>query len=371
MTGSLAPEDALRLNVLLATKPLAIRINESSMTVFALTDKGESNVVLNPNGRHEQYIKRVKELLSGHFLGSPGGYPIYLQRWTRMGQMRDDSIADLLLLGEPEAVVAAVCAPGISPELAARAWWAMEDSENARRLLEKEAIAQSDLGQVLASYLIEYLPFETEAEQIIRTVALILQEGLISSEQRLGLWKKAARKSPFYAGFLIADTYLPTDTPENKLLSVHQDALVLLANDGNPYAAFILHLLSQQGQSWLETAMLTLKKPTTQDVVTITLEHIRARFFCFRKVENSNMSLDELSADSQQTSDYFCDQMNAVIVVAPEFRQIVIDCRWLSGLSYGVLRPLLKDSTAIGSLRRKKIEPFLTQTNKHLDNLLA
>ena len=42
-----------------------------------------------------------------------------------MGQARDDSLAQLLLLGEPEAVVAAVHAPGLTDELAARAWWAM------------------------------------------------------------------------------------------------------------------------------------------------------------------------------------------------------------------------------------------------------
>ena len=78
----LAPEDSLRLNVLLANKPQAIRINESQMTVFGLSEQGEAKVNLNPTCRDEQYIKLVKELISGHVLGSPGGYPVYLQRWT-------------------------------------------------------------------------------------------------------------------------------------------------------------------------------------------------------------------------------------------------------------------------------------------------
>ena len=98
----LSAEDSLRINVLLANKPQAIRINESSMTVFGLSANGEAQIELNPTGRHEQYLKRVKELFSGHVLGSPGGYPVYLQRWTRMGQMRDDNLDQLLLLGEPE-----------------------------------------------------------------------------------------------------------------------------------------------------------------------------------------------------------------------------------------------------------------------------
>ena len=36
LTADLSPEDALRLNVLLANQPQAIRINASSMTLFGL-----------------------------------------------------------------------------------------------------------------------------------------------------------------------------------------------------------------------------------------------------------------------------------------------------------------------------------------------
>ena len=108
----LSAEDNLRMNVLLSQKLQAVRIDESKMIVYALTDRGEAKVPLNPSGRPEQYLRKVKELISGHILGSPGGYPVYLRRWTRMGQMRDDSLEQLLMLGEPEAVVAAVCSPG-------------------------------------------------------------------------------------------------------------------------------------------------------------------------------------------------------------------------------------------------------------------
>ena len=87
---ALSNEDNLRLNVMLAQKPQAIRIDDSRMIVYALTEKGEAKVQLNPNCNEEKYLKQVRELLSTHFLGSPGGYPIYLRRWTRMGQERDD-----------------------------------------------------------------------------------------------------------------------------------------------------------------------------------------------------------------------------------------------------------------------------------------
>ena len=64
----LTNEDTLRLNVLLANKPQAIRIDESSMTVLGLTRQREVRVQLNPTGRSEPYLRKVRELLSGHVL---------------------------------------------------------------------------------------------------------------------------------------------------------------------------------------------------------------------------------------------------------------------------------------------------------------
>ena len=100
----LSSEDAFRLNVLLANKPLAIRIDEGRMSVHGLAAQGDSpqreiKVELHPTTRVEHYLRLVRELISGQVLGSPGGYPVYLKRWTRMGQMRDESLAQLLLLG--------------------------------------------------------------------------------------------------------------------------------------------------------------------------------------------------------------------------------------------------------------------------------
>ncbi|HHO67588.1 MAG TPA: sulfur reduction protein DsrS, partial [Gammaproteobacteria bacterium] len=142
----LSAEDALRLNVLLANPLQAVRIDESSMTVHALSEDGEASVKLNPRGRDDQYLKRVRELLSAQILGSPGGYPVFLRRWTRMGQARDDSLEQLLLLGEPEAVVAVVHAAGLTDEIARRAWWAMPVADNARRMLEKADIVRGSMG---------------------------------------------------------------------------------------------------------------------------------------------------------------------------------------------------------------------------------
>ncbi|MGD8712367.1 MAG: sulfur reduction protein DsrS, partial [Thiohalophilus sp.] len=47
----LSNEDALRLNVLLNQNLQAIRIDESKMIVYGLSEKGEASVSLNPNCR--------------------------------------------------------------------------------------------------------------------------------------------------------------------------------------------------------------------------------------------------------------------------------------------------------------------------------
>ncbi|MEJ2459202.1 MAG: hypothetical protein P8Y58_14100 [Novosphingobium sp.] len=364
----LSPEDAWRLNVLLANKPLAIRINESSMTVFGLSEQGEARVDLQPTCRDEQYIKRVKELISGHVLGSPGGYPVYLQRWTRMGQMKDDSLEQLLMLGEPEAVVAAVCAPGLTDELARRAWWAMEDAENARQMLRKQAVCEGGMGPVLASYLVEHLPFEAEAEKQIDTIRLVLQPGLLDVAQREDLWRKAGRKPPYYVGFIAT---LPDDIPDpqapHPLIADHGAALSALAQQGNQVAESLQRVLDGAGQAWLQTLYRIFKKPSNQDVINITLDEIAAYFQALRG-EPVDATLQELESGAEAWLDSDADA-RSVVAVSPQLRQPVLAMYVLSGLGYGAVRPVFKGTTAIGSLMRKKLAPVMEVLYRHLDAL--
>lgn len=364
----LTPEDALRLNVLLANKPQAIRIDESRMTVFGLTGEGEARIELKPNCRDEKYVRRVRELISGHVLGSPGGYPVYLQRWTRMGQMKGDSLEQLLLLGEPEAVVAAVCAAGLTDELARRAWWAMEDAENARQMLRKPAVCEGRMGPVLASYLVEFLPFESEAEKQIETVSLVLQPGLLDEQQRQELWRKAARKAPYYVGFIIT---LPDAIPEARephpLWVVYHAALQALAGKGNPVAVALLRVLSGAGQAWLQTLYRILKKPSNQDVINITLDEVAAYFSMLRDAP-VDATLEELEAEA---GIWMAEDAAAgeVLALSQDLSACVAAVRVLSGLSYGVVRPVFSGTTAIGSLMRRKLEPVMTPLMGYLDRL--
>lgn len=365
----LSPEDSLRLNVLLRQGLQAVRIDESRMTVHALTQRGEAKVPLNANCRPDQYIRNVKALFSSHSLGSPGGYPVYLKRWTRMGQAKDDSLEQLLLLGEEEAVVAVVHAAGLSNELARRAWWCMPTADNARRMLEKPAVVAGDMGPVLAMFLIENLPFEEEALAMIDSVRAALQPGLIDDELRRGLWAKAKMKSAYYVGFLQA---MPDDLPEEA--SAHADyeklqqQLSALLEQNNKPAKQLLRVLSAAGQNYLRTVDATLQRPSNQDMVTALFMTIENYFQdCCPGFENRRDIQCILDAAQQQ-----CDcaaasiELKTLLAQAPEQAEKIRAMMVLSGYCETLLFPVFGQTDAVGSVMRKKIAHLVEPLHQQL-----
>lgn len=358
---TLSAEDNLRLNVLLAQDLHAVRIDESKMMVFALTAKGEARVPLNAIGKDEAYIKEIKSLFSTHVMGSPGGYPVYLKRWTRMGQARDESLAQLLLLGEPEAVVAAVHASGLTDELAARAWWAMPTAENARRMLEKQAVVTGETGKVLAEFLIEFLPFEEEQSDMIESVRLVLQPGLISQEEKEKLWSKTKTKRSFYVGFLHAaaddlpitvDAHIDHEKIRTKLLP--------LIEKDNPYAIMLEKVLSAKGQAYIETIGNALKKPGNQDVVVSLLTAIADYFV---SIEPHDYTVDEIEAICSEAESLCCsndEDISSVVVVlngtTDRANEYLSAMTVLACLSVKLVNPVFSRSDAIGTVMRKKIK---------------
>ncbi len=352
----LSAEDNLRLNVLLAQNLQAVRIDDSKMVVYALTDKGEASVPLNPNCKDEKYIKQVKALLSTHVMGSPGGYPVFLKRWTRMGQARDESLAQLLMLGEEEAVVAAVGAAGLTDELAERAWWAMPNAENARHMLEKEAVATGKTGKVLAEFLVEFLPFEEEQRAMIESVRLVLQPGLISEEEKLQLWKRARAKRSFLVGFLHA---IPDELPgEAEPNHRHEEVLNTLKSliDDNVYAAMLVRVFDPQGQLFIKTAEEVLKKPSDQEVVESLLNAIAAYF---SMVQPEQFTADDMAAICNE-AECSCDEnpkIRQIIELMPELQPALKAIVSLSCLSVKLVNPIFARTDTIGSMMRKKIKP--------------
>jgi len=196
-----------------------------------------------------------------------------------MGQAKADSLSYLLLLGEPEAVVAAVHAEGLTDELAARAWWAMPTSENARRMLEKQAVVEGETGKILAEFLLEFLPFEEEQNDIIESVRLVLQPGLISQQEKEKLWSKTKTKRSFYVGFLhAAPDDLPVEVAAHVDYEKVKQQLKPLLEEGNPYALMLEKVLSAKGQAFINTIEDALKKPGNQDVVVSLLDAVSKYF---------------------------------------------------------------------------------------------
>ena len=355
----LANEDNLRLNVLLRQDLKAVRIDESRMVVHALTPKGEARVPLNATCREEKYLRMVRELLSTHVLGSPGGYPVYIRRWTRMGQARDESSLErLLLIGEPEAVTAVVHAPELTPEIATHAWWAYPTSENARQLLNTPAVAKSSLGPELAAFLVEFLPFEEEAQAMIDSVRLVLQPSLISDQQRLALWKKSKRKHSYYIGFLHT---LPDDLPDQRSGHPQQSAYLATQQQipDNPYIRCLLRSFSPSGQVFLRTAAQVIHKAPNQDAVVELMEAIGAYFHDIRPDEQRYRLLDEIDqrVETRLGNQEVDVAQQEILGLHPELEPLLRSMMTLSMLSEFVVAPIFGHSNAIGTVMRRRLEP--------------
>ena len=351
--SELSPEDDLRLNVLLAQKPLAVRIDESSMLVHALTEKGEARIELCANCEETIYIRRVKAMLSSHVMGSPGGYPVFLKRWTRMGQTRDSILEPLLLLGESEAVVAVAHAPGLTATLAKRVWWVMPDATNARVMLRNSEVAGSDIGRELAAFLLEFLPFEEEPGNMLESVRLVLQDGLIKQEEVQQLWRRAQSKRSMLVGFLHA---LPDDLPE----TFQAHPLYESVNGEKDSAISVLaRVFSPQGQAFIQTCELALAKVSDQNVAVSLFKAIAGYFRQSKPDIPVYQDVNEL-----ETVVNGLEWKNQ-----PELEDYGRSTWFLSAISEDLLNPVFARTDAIGSAMRRKIKPITDRIFHHLEML--
>lgn len=372
----LSNEDNLRLNVLLAQNLRAIRINEGSMTLHALTDKGEAKIVFNPTTRDDQYLRIVREFLSLKITGSPGGYPVFLKRWTRMGHA-DNTLEHMLLLGEPEAVIAVVYSPDMSHDIGERAWWAYPTTEVAMRLMEYPAVASGKLGKELVEYLMEFLPYEEKQLNIVGMVRLCLQDNAsITEKQLLSLWSRAKRKNPFYVGFLHTNPRrIPLKTKASKHYLAISEQLEPLIND-NIYAQTLCNLLNTNGQKWLETLKLSLKKPVDQDVV-ISLFIAISNYF---KLPLYTLRLDKRGTRSIdiaiEHADKICktpdnNQLEVLInSLDNKYLPLINAMLVLAQMGEHTLIPIFSGNDSVGVVMRKRLLPLTTPLLEEVDILM-
>ena len=338
MNETLAPEDSFRLEVLFSQDLKAVRLDEASMTLHALTARGEASIPLSPNCRAEKYLRLMREQLSGYALGSPGGYPVYLTRWTRHGQVEGLNLGKLLLTGEPEAVLAVVYSPALTDELARYAWWAMPTIENARLMLRREAVARGAMGPVLGDFLVEHLPFlQDDHLAIMDTVAVLIHSGAVDATRLETVWKRGKRANSHLVAFLeLAAGALPQPVAAHPEHAAANAALAEALASGHPAARALERALSAQGQTFLAAAQDILERPETQEVVTRTLNAI-GRYFAG--------NLPWLDAPACDTCQAWAPRLEAVARLA--------------ACDEGGVKPIFARSTAIGSLMRRKIQPVV------------
>ncbi len=353
----LSNEDLLRLNVLLAHDLQAVRIDEQTLTLHGLTQDSEARVALNPNCRADQYLKRVRELLSSHVLGSPGGYPVFLQRWTRMGQAKDTQLEKLLLLGESEAVVAVSGAPGLTDEIARRAWWVAPTADIARRMLERENVVRGKMGKVLAGYLVEHLPFETEPLTVITTVRLVLQPSLIDDATRARIWARSNHRNAYRLGFLAADPdALPIAATAREAPAGWRERLAPLTND-NPLAALLVRLLDAPGQAFLTVAAEQLSHPLDKFTVALTFDLIGNYFASARRGAAADIERAQtLAREALESND---EEIAGLLRAVPELHEEITALLALAHSAETWATPIIAKTSATGTLLKRKLEPVV------------
>ena len=366
----LSSEDNLRLNVLI-TQAEAIRIDENEMIVYGLQGEQEMRVALNPTMRADKYLEQVRELLASVVLDSPGGYPIFLRRWSRMGQIDSDQLDRLLRIGEPEAVMAVVSAPGLTNELARRAWWIAPYSEYARQMLENPTIVEAEMGAILAEHLVEHLPFETEHSDMLHTVRLVLQPGLINEEQRQKLWDRGRSKSTYRVGFLVTlpNGLLESDEARNDFAEISVKLQSLL-DDSNPYAQLLLKLLDSGGQTFCRVVNESMHRPADQDVVSALFDAIGSYFGSLRIHNGQLRTVEEIEQIVEGMMSHPAEALKNLLDAAPELESEVRAMLFLAHFDEAVILPVFSLTDAIGSVMQKKIahisEPMLAQINRLL-----
>ena len=356
----LSSEDSFCLNVMLAAGVQAVRIDSNQMTVMGLTEKGEAAVRLHPNCRSDQYLKLVKQSLAEHALDSPEGYPVYLRRWSRMGQLRDDNLSKLLLTGEEEAVVAVVHAPGLTNEIARRAWWIMPTIENARRMLEKEDVARGEMGKVLADFLVEHLPFEEDDLAIMDTVRALLWFDLVDASAEKKLWARGKQHGAYFIGFLEQRAHrLPSPLPERgDYKSVH-GLLVPFIGAGNPYAMQLDLLLSGPGQTFIAACEAAMHRPGTHEIVSALLNTYGKYLESIRLTEDKARSMDEIIGGALTLVDdtKAPAALSQLLTALPLLKPDLIALLTLAGVDEWAAYTVLRRTTAVNALLRTKLIP--------------
>ena len=112
-----------------------------------------------------------------------------------------------------------------------------------------------------------------------------------------------------------------------------------------------------------------LDKPPNQEVLLAVFDCLRATFAPMRPEGDPDLGLEALSRDAEDfpSSDPRGLELTRVCPDCPAELQAM---RFLSGVGYALIRPLLSDPTTHGTLMRRKLAPVLTAIVNQIEHLI-
>jgi len=241
-------------------------------------------------------------------------------------------------------------------------------------MLQQEAVVEGKMGPVLADFLVEFLPFEEEASNQIRTVYLVLQGELINEAERTRLWEKGKHKNAYYVGFLQAlPDNLPGQQQPNPAWEKTCQQLAGLTADGNPLAIQLCRLLSPAGQSFLAGVETVLKKPSNQDVMVDLLHAVAAYSAGLPQTSLQQSDIDEISSMADKLvdgtaceSDTMSRFLKPLVKNLPDGMHHIRAMLFLAMLDEPVLNPVFSRTDAIGTVMRKKLKPVTVPIHEQI-----
>lgn len=346
-----SPEDTLRINTLLLLSD-AIRIDEYKMAIFGLDKTNtQRKIQLKPIGNHSKYLIAVRELIVNKILGTMGGYPSYLKRWSRLGEVSVKNLQSLLKLGNIEAVIAVANNKQLSDDTLKLVWWCAtntdEQTDIACYLLTKKETHNHKVKDLISQYLLEFIPFITDVQKLMDTTNLLLQDGLIDDKTKLKLWQQGQRKTAFLIGFL---ERIPNNLP---IIDVN----IIKHNNTNK---LLTKVLSKQGQVFLQTAVFILKK-INQEYVLYRLLEVIGKYAKQPQISPTD-SIDSINIQVKEV-------INTMVV--DNSSKKIKALLFLAGVSEQLVIRQIASYALSGSVIRKKLAPILNPIRESLEILLA
>jgi hypothetical protein len=227
-------------------------------------------------------------------------------------------------------------------------------------LLEKDVVVKGRMGQELAAYLVEYLPFETEPLTVIATVRLILQTGLIDTEARGRIFRLGTHRNAYHIGFLDAvPDDLPQPLPARDDYAGYRDRLAMLVEHGNALAAFLAKLLDAPGQTFLAVSEAQLQHPVDKYTVAALMDIIGNYFRPARCATEPAGEIDAALKCTETLMASARDELKALLEGVPELRGEISAMLTLAHTGERLVTPIIAVTTASGTLLRRKLEPVV------------